>query len=78
MGEFLVHYGYDIKKKDTIELTKTKRDTFIYEIEGKKLTPEDTSKIQRLIQNMAKDAITHKREQVIYANYHKLEMIEGD
>lgn len=68
---FLVHYCFTIKDPKQEELAYWERD--VMEVEAKSMKDIDTALIQQRIRQMAEDKIEGKNQEVIYANYHKIE-----
>lgn len=67
---FVVHYGFDIKSPKAVDLAYYERDSF--ELEGNSITDFDTDLIKQKILQMA-NAKCKKGQDVIYANYHRIE-----
>lgn len=68
---YLVHYCFTIKDPKKDELSYWERD--VMEVEASSLATVDTGLVQQRIKQMAESKIKNKKEQVIYANYHKIE-----
>lgn len=71
MRTLTIHYGFDIRDKRTLRLTESERGTFDIEIGQREQF--DSLRVQDTIRKMAKDKIESKHEEVIYANFHKIE-----
>lgn len=71
MKTITIHYGFDIRDKRTLELTESERGTFDIEIGQREQF--DSIRIQDTIRKMAKERIESKYEEIIYANFHKIE-----
>lgn len=71
---FIIHYGFDIKNPKAYDLAYYERGTF--EMDADSMGSIDTSLVRQRIRQLAEKHVK-KNQQIIYANYHKIEEKKG-